>query len=182
MTAFQDALVYHARAICADNTQTYVDWDQGQTNIGPPHWDCATFNSYTIYLAMGWNDWPSSSHGGIGYFWPHINDTGFDDFLLANNWQRYSYNASLLTPGAIIITSENLHHSLMYLGNGELADANNYFGYGDNSIAVRTFPTYDPAEFYYIYIPPDVTPGPGPLPGRLKYDRHRRYRNMGGQL
>lgn len=159
MTAFQDALVAHARTLCADNTQVYYNSSQGQTNIGPPTWDCATFNSYTIYLAMGWSDWPSSSHGGPGYFWPHITETGFDTFLLDNGWTRYSYDASLLVPGAIIITDETLHHSLMYLGNNELADANNYFGYGDNSIAVRTFPTYDPSTFYYIYIPPDVTPG-----------------------
>lgn len=178
MTAFQDALVAHARAICADNTQTYVDYDQGQTNIGPPHWDCATFNSYTIYLAMGWNDWPSSTHGGPGYFWPHINDTGFDTFLLDNGWTRYPYSSSLLTPGAIIITDEDLHHSLMYLGNNELADANNYFGYGDNSIAVRTFPTYDPAEFYYIYIPPDVTPGsPNGVGTQLTHDEVTQYYN-----
>lgn len=156
MTVFQDALVARARALCADNTQTYVDYDQGQTNIGPPHWDCATFNSYTIYMAMGWSDWPSSSHGGPGYFWPHISESGYDAFLLANNWQKYPYDASLLTPGAIIITDESLGHSLMYLGNNELADANNYFGYGDNSIAVRTFPTYDTSTFAYIYIPPDV--------------------------
>lgn len=159
MTAFQDALVAHARAICADNTQTYVNYSQGQTNIGPPNWDCATFNSYTIYRAMGWSDWPSSSHGGPGYFWPHISESGYDAFLLANGWQKCTYSASLLTPGAIIITDETLGHSLMYLGNNELADANNYFGYGDNSIAVRTWPTYDTSAFAYIYIPPDVTPG-----------------------
>lgn len=178
MTAFQDALVAHARAICADNTQTYVDYDQGQTNIGPPNWDCATFNSYTIYLAMGWTDWPSSSHGGPGYFWPHISESGYDAFLLANNWQKYPYDASLLTPGAIIITDETLGHSLMYLGNNELADANNYFGYGDNSIAVRTWPTYSTSTFAYIYIPPDVTPGsPNGVGTQLTHDEVTTYYN-----
>lgn len=159
-TVFQTALVNWARSICADNTQTYVNWDLGQTNIGPPHWDCATFNSYTIYKAMGWNDWPSSSHGGIGYFWPnpadeHLNPGSYD-FLTANGWIKHNYSSSLLTEGAIIIADLNPWHSLMYLDNNELADANNYFGYGDNSIAVRPFPTYDPSTFYYIFIPPDV--------------------------
>lgn len=179
-TAFQLALVSHARAICADNTQTYVNWNAGQTNIGPPHWDCATFNSYTIYLAMGWTDWPNTIHGGPGYFWPHISETGYDQFLLDNNWSKYPYSDSLLTEGAIIITDETLGHSLMYLGSNELADANNYFGYGDNSIAVRTFPTYDPSTFAFIYIPPDVEPGytePNGTGSALTHDEVTAYYN-----
>lgn len=153
-TAFQSALVTWARALCADNNYRY--YSSGESYLGPYTFDCGTFNSFTIYKALGWSNFPDSSHGGPGYFWPHVTDSGFDTFLLTNGWQRYSYSASLLTEGAIIITDESLHHSLMYLGNNELADANNYFGYGDNSIAVRTFPTYDPSAFYYIYIPPDV--------------------------
>ena len=172
MTAFQDALVAHARAIANNNLYHYYYYYQGDSNLGPYGFDCATYNSYTIYLAMGWNDWPSSSHGGPGYFWPHINDEsqGAFTFLTQNGWQQYSYSASLLTPGAIIVTDETLGHSLMYLGNNELADANDFGGtdFGANSIAVRTFPYYDPAHFYYIFLPPDVPPcpGPGPLPGR----------------
>lgn len=160
-TAFQTALVNAARAICADNNFRYYDSSQGESNLGPYTFDCATFNSYTIYQAMGWSNFPDSSYGGIGYFWPWINQTGFDQFLLDNGWTRYSYSDSLLTEGAIIITDITLHHSLMYLGNGELADANNYFGYGNDSIAVRTWPTYSTSNFYYIYIPPNVTPGTG---------------------
>lgn len=160
MTAFQDALVYHARAMAADNTQTYYDSSLGQTNIGPPHWDCATFNSYTIYLAMGWTDWPSASHGGVGYFWPDPADEyltpGSYDFLTDNGWVKYNYSASLVTPGAIIIADLGTWHSLMCLGSGEICDANDYFGHGDNSIAVRPFSTYAESSYTYIFIPPNV--------------------------
>lgn len=161
-TALQTALMTQARRIAADNRYHYYDRTQGESNLGPYTFDCATFNSYTIYLAMGWNDWPSSSHGSIGYFWPYISQTGFDDFLTLNGWTRYTFSDSLRTEGAIIITDETLHHSLMLLDNNEICDANNYFGYGANSIAVRSYPTYDPARFAYIYIPPDVPVPPIP--------------------
>lgn len=161
MSAFSDALVYQATRIANDNRYHYYDSSQGETNLGPFTFDCATFNSYCIYLAMGWSDWPSSSHGSIGYFWPYISQTGYDDFLTVNGFQKYAFNASLLTEGAIIITDETLHHSLFYIGNNQICDANNYYGYGDNSIAIRSYPTYDPARFAYIYLPPDV---PVPVP------------------
>lgn len=183
-TAFQLALVSHARAICADNTQTYVNWDAGQTNIGPPHWDCATFNSYTIYLAMGWNDWPNTDHGGVGYFWPNPNDEyetpGSYDFLTENGWIKHNYSHSLLTEGAIVIGDLGTWHSFMYLGNDELADANDYFGYGDASIAVRPFSTYNEADLYYIFLPPEVTPGsetPNGTGSALTHDEVIQYYN-----
>lgn len=183
-TAFQLALVAHARAICADNTQTYVNWDQGQTNIGPPHWDCATFNSYTIYLAMGWQDWPNTDHGGVGYFWPDPNDEdetpGSYDFLIENGWTKHNYSNSLLTEGAIVIADLNPWHSLMILSDTELADANDAFGYGDDSIAVRPLSTYDESSFYYIFIPPDVTPGytePNGTGSALSHDEVTTYYN-----
>lgn len=171
MTALQQALVNWAVAIANDNRYHYYYYYQGDSNLGPWGFDCATYNSYTIYKAMGWTDWPSTSHGGIGYFWPHINDEqyGAFDFLTYNGWQQYRYSSSLLTEGAIIVCDETLGHSLMYIGNNQLCDANDFGGtdFGDNSIAVRPFPYYDPAHFYYIFLPPDVPPGPGPgpLPG-----------------
>lgn len=168
MSALGDALVHYAIEIANDNRYHYVNWSAGETNRGPWTYDCATFNSLTFYKAMGWDDWINPAHGGIGYFWPHISDPGYDTFLLANGWHKERYNSMLLTPGAIIITDERLGHSLMYLGiiNGveSLADANNYFGYGADSIAVRPWPTYGTDNFYYIYLPPDV-PVP-PIPGQ----------------
>lgn len=158
-TAFQTALVNWAVNIANDNTYYY--YYRGSENWRvPPHFDCATFLSYVIYQASGWNDWYDR-----GYFWPHISDPGFDDFLTSNGWTRYYYNSSYLTEGAIIITDESLGHTLMYIGNSQICDANDYFGHGANSIAVRSFPTYSESSFYYIYLPPDVTPGPGPTPG-----------------
>lgn len=184
MSDLSNALVHYAIEIANDNRYRYVNWDAGETNTGPYTLDCATYNSLTIYKAMGWNDFPNYIHGGIGYFWPHISESGFDIFLLVNGWHKQTYNAMLLTPGAIIITYENAsaaHHSLMYLGNvngtESLADANNYFGYGNNSINVRPWPTYDTSGFAYIYLPPD-TPVP-PIPGHTTaVSSPRSYRHI----
>lgn len=166
MTALQQALVNWAVAIANDNRYHYYYYYQGDSNLGPWGFDCATYNSYTIYKAMGWNDWPDR-----GYFWPHISEEhlGAFNFLINNGWQQYRYSSSLLTEGAIIVCDETLGHSLMYIGNDQLCDANDFGGtdFGDNSIAVRPFPYYDPAHFYYIFLPPDVPPGPGPGPGPL---------------
>ena len=178
-TIFQQQLVTWAKSIANDNTYYYYyswqDWRQ------PPHFDCATYLSYVIYKAMGWNDWYDPSHGGIGYFWPHIDDPGYDTFLLDNGWQKYPYNSSLLTEGAIIITTETLGHTLMYVGNNELCDGNDFGGtdHGSNSIAVRTFPFYDPNEFAYIYIPPDVpmTFSPDGIGTALSHDEVTEYYN-----
>lgn len=173
MTELQTALVHYAIELANDNRYHYYYYYQGDSNLGPYGFDCATFNSFTFYKAMGWNDFPNPAHGGIGYFWPHIRDEhltpGSFDFLIETGWTKLPYSDDLLTEGAIIVCDERLGHSLMYLGvvNGivSLADANDFGGteFGDNSIAVRPFPYYDPDNFYYIFIPPDV-PVP-PVPG-----------------
>lgn len=171
MSALGDALVHYAIEIANDNRYHYVNWNAGETNRGPWSYDCATFNSLTIYKAMGWDDWINPAHGGIGYFWPSIADEvyGSFNFLIANGWHKERYNSMLLTPGAIIVTDSRLGHSLMYLGIVDgvesLADANDFgqTDFGPNSIAVRPFPYYAPDNFYYIFLPPDV-PVP-PIPG-----------------
>lgn len=162
MTNLQEQLVYWCYYFSEDNTYHYYNKDAGESNLGPYTFDCATFNSFTFYKAMGWDTFPDTSKGGIGYFWPWINEGGFDYFLTFNGWARYAFSEDLLTEGAIIITDTTLHHSLMYVGNRVICDANNYFGYGDDSINVRPYPTYDTSKFKYIYLPPNVSPGPTP--------------------
>ena len=180
MTAYQQALVDWAKNIANDNRYHYYYYYQGDSNLGPWGFDCATYVSYVIYKANGWNDWPDR-----GYFWPWTDGSqgaGYDAFLLDNGWQKYNYDVNLLTEGAIIITYPYMHHTLMYVGNNELCDANDFGGsdFGDNSIAIRSFPYYSTSDFQYIYIPPNVTPGPGPGPGPgpdyFAYTKRRRRR------
>lgn len=163
MSEFSDSLIYYAKQIANDNRYRYYNANQGESNLGEYTFDCATFNSYCIYLAMGWDDFPNSAHGSIGYFWPYISQNGYDSFLLINGFIKYPFNENLLTEGSIIITNENLHHSLFYIGNNQICDANNYFGYGDDSIAIRNYPTYDISNFAYIYLPPDTPVPPIPI-------------------
>lgn len=151
-----DTLVSIAKALAADNRYHYYN-KQTESRFGPYTFDCATFLSFVIYTAMGWGSFPNESHGGGGYYWPHISEDGYDAFLLANGWTKLPYQYSYLEPGAIIIADESLGHTLMYCGNGEIVDANdrNQTDLGDTSIAVREWPTYDTSCFAYIYLPPD---------------------------
>lgn len=179
MTPMQTALVYWAKYIANDNRYTYGSYPN---NLGPWTYDCCTYNSLTIYKAMGWNDFPNPAHGGIGYFWNDPSDEvyGAYDFLYANGWTKHNYNASLLTEGAIIICEQDVWHSIMYLGNNELADANPNHS-SDDQIAVRQFPTYDPSDFRIIFLPPDVTPAPIGQPNgigtALTHDEVTQYYN-----
>lgn len=164
MTAFQQALVNWAVSI-ANNDYYYYHYTW-EDNVTVPHFDCATYLSYVIYQASGWNDWYDRS-----YFWPHISDPGYDSFLLNNGWQKFPFSSSYLTEGAIIIMDETWGHTFMYIGNGQICEANdkNDTDHGPTSIEVCSYSKYEPYEsdFAFIYLPPDVTPGPGPGPGPI---------------
>ena len=178
--ALVDDVITEALGIASNNSFHYYNSSLGETNgLGavtvPYTMDCATFLCYAIYLAQGWT-WYNQPHG---YFWPHISQAGFDDFLVNTlGLTKISYTSGMqMALGDIVITTENLHHAFMYIGNGQLVDANNYFGYGANSIAVRTYPTYATSEYAFVYRWAGVTPTPIPVPVEwMKHPRFRRRR------
>lgn len=173
-------VISEALGIASDNNFVYYDASQGETNgLGavtiPYTMDCATFLCYAIYLANGWT-WYNQPYG---YFWPHISQAGFDDFLVNTiGLTKWSYTIGMqMEIGDIVITTENLHHAFMYIGSNILVDANDYFGHGANSIATRSFPTYSESEFAYVYRWSTTPPTPPTPSGRKKMPLWMMLRN-----
>lgn len=175
--AIVDNFISQLVRIANDNSFRYYNASLGETNglgnVAVPYTlDCATYCAYAIYCAYGW-PWANQTHG---YFWPYVTQTGFDDFLVNTiGLTRTTFvDESQLQAGDIIMCDETLHHNLQYLGNGTIIDANNYFGYGDNSIAARSYPTYDPSTFVYVY-----SWGATPTPQQARWSpRSRRRRRL----
>lgn len=147
-------VIARATSIANDNQFRYYDASNNETNgLGaitvPYTMDCATFLCYAIYLAEGWA-WYNQPYG---YFWPHVSQSGFDAFLTNTmNLTKISYSSGMtLQTGDIVITNETMHHAFMYIGTNSIIDANNYFGYADNSIAVRALNVYSESDFEFVY-------------------------------
>lgn len=87
---------------------------------------------------------------GSGYYWPHIDDTGFDWFLLYMIGCKRTRFAgrNTLKKGQIIIGNSSGHTYVIIDSNQRIAEANTW---GDQIIYGRGYIDYDP---YYVYTLP----------------------------
>ena len=150
MAKMADCLVGLAKKYANDRYRYYKK-NEGETNLGKYTVDCCTLISRIIYDAFGWTDFPNAKHGSCGYYWSHINDAGFDEFLMVNGFEKFKYYAQWLKAGDIVITDERLGHTFMIIDDVHIFDANNSFGYGADSVAIRWLNTYSPDNWAYVY-------------------------------
>lgn len=151
MAKMAECLVAIAKKYASNDKYRYYKKTAGETNLGKYTVDCCTLISRIIYDAFGWKDFPNAKHGSCGYYWSHIDDAGFDVFLTANGFEKIKYTGQWLKAGDIVITDERLGHTFMIIDESHLFDANNYFGYGAESVAIRWSNTYSNKYWAYVY-------------------------------
>lgn len=133
-----------------DNRYHYGRWNSkhgnGLGNVEDPlYFDCCTSISYCIYKAFRWK-WASQKYG---YYWPHVSEGGFDYFLTHMlHLKKCMWSDNMqdsLQPGDILISSETYGHTVCYVGEGYIFDANNSY---EDDIAIRK---YYNMEWLYCY-------------------------------
>lgn len=145
-----DRFIDRLKDMAHDDTYTYGRWSSPQGNgLGniedPKSFDCCTSISYCIYKAMGWK-WAKQIYG---YYWPHVQETGFDAFLTdmlhLDKLMWSDADRQYLQPGDILISDADYNHTVCYIGDNLIFDANDYY---KDSIAIRSY--YD-MHWLYCY-------------------------------
>ena len=151
----RDRFIERLKDMAHDDTYYYGSWSSPQGNgLGdiedPKSFDCCTSISFCIYRAMGWK-WAKQIYG---YYWPHTDEAGFDAFLTdmlhLTKLKWSDADRQYLQPGDILISDADYNHTVCYIGDNLIFDANDFYG---DSIAIRSY--YDMHWLYCYRWPED---------------------------